>query len=106
MFAPVFSSAFPLRLVRHYNSDFGVRGGVLGHQWRHTYERTLLAWLRNLDDRKPEVLRVLARHYGPDRAKTWFVRWRLFLLGCAELFGYNRGCEWMVAHHLLEKGSA
>ena len=67
------------------------------------YQRTLLAWLRNLDDRRSAVLDVLGRHYGPDQARRWFVRWRLFLLGCAELFGYREGREWMVAHHLLEK---
>jgi cyclopropane-fatty-acyl-phospholipid synthase len=67
------------------------------------YQRTLLAWLRNLDQRRTAALDVLGRHYGPDQARRWFVRWRLFLLGCAELFGYHAGCEWMVAHHLLEK---
>jgi cyclopropane-fatty-acyl-phospholipid synthase len=67
------------------------------------YERTLLAWLRNLDARRAEALEILGRHYGREAAKTWFVRWRLFLLGCAELFGYRGGNEWMVAHHLLER---
>ncbi len=67
------------------------------------YQRTLLAWLRNLDDRRREALTVLERRYGARDARRWYVRWRLFLLGCAELFGYRRGNEWMVAHYLLER---
>lgn len=65
------------------------------------YERTLLAWLRNLDARREEAMRVLESHYGTADARTWFVRWRLFLLACAELFGYDGGNEWTVAHDLL-----
>jgi cyclopropane-fatty-acyl-phospholipid synthase len=80
-----------LRVARQWNVD-GVH-----------YQRTLLAWLRNLDDQRREVMDVLAGHYGPGDARRWFVRWRLFLLGCAELFGYRHGQEWMVAHYLLEK---
>ena len=30
-----------LRLMRHYNSEPMVRAGVLGRQWRHTYERSV-----------------------------------------------------------------
>lgn len=70
------------------------------------YRRTLLAWLRNLDRRRPEVVRILGEHYGASSARRWFVRWRLFLLASAELFGYAGGREWMVAHYLLAKPSA
>ena len=33
-----------LRLVRHYNSYPLVRAGVLGRQWRHSYERSVEAF--------------------------------------------------------------
>ena len=90
-----------LDLLERFDKDLRV-----AQQWTidgSHYQRTLLAWLHNLDERRSEALDVLGRHYGPDQAHRWFVRWRLFLLGCAELFGYHGGCEWMVAHHLLEK---
>ena len=70
------------------------------------YRRTLLAWLRRLDDRREEAVRVLGSHYGPSEARLWFVRWRLFLLASAELFGFDHGREWMVGHYLLRPPGA
>jgi len=67
------------------------------------YERTLLAWLDKLDGSRPEALQILEAHYGRERARLWFVRWRLFLLSCAELFGYRNGQEWMVAHYRMRR---
>jgi cyclopropane-fatty-acyl-phospholipid synthase len=66
------------------------------------YQRTLTAWLRRLDARRNEVMQVLTAHYGADQARLWYVRWRLFLLACAELFGFRAGQEWLVGHYLLE----
>ncbi|HEY6925378.1 MAG TPA: cyclopropane-fatty-acyl-phospholipid synthase family protein [Steroidobacteraceae bacterium] len=63
------------------------------------YERTANHWLRNQDDRREEVLKVLRAAYGPELAPLWFQRWRMFWMACAELFGYDRGREWFVAHY-------
>ena len=67
------------------------------------YGKTAEAWLKNLDDRRGEVLKVFKSAYGPDSANLWVERWRIFFLSCAELFSYKKGEEWEVAHYLFEK---
>ena len=62
------------------------------------YSKTARAWRENLEDRKSQVWPILERTYGAD-AGRWFQRWRLFFLACAELFGYDQGREWGVAHY-------
>lgn len=66
------------------------------------YERTANHWLANQDARKDEVMAILREAYG-DAAKLWFQRWRMFWMACAELFGYDHGREWMVAHYRFTK---
>jgi cyclopropane-fatty-acyl-phospholipid synthase len=61
------------------------------------YARTGEAWLARLDEARDAVLALFAECYGPDRARRWLQRWRLFFLACAELFGYRDGAEWGVA---------
>jgi cyclopropane-fatty-acyl-phospholipid synthase len=70
---------------------------------RH-YERTANAWLANLDRHRDAVAPILAEVYGPDQVRRWWVRWRLFFLACAELWGFGGGTEWLVSHYLFEKG--
>ena len=43
--------------------------------------------------------------YGKEASK-WFVYWRLFYLACSELFKYNGGEEWGLAHYTFEKPAA
>ena len=66
------------------------------------YERTANHWLANQDGRRDEVMAILREAYG-DAAKLWFQRWRMFWMACAELFGYDHGREWMVAHYRFSK---
>jgi cyclopropane-fatty-acyl-phospholipid synthase len=73
-------------------------------QWRLSgehYQRTLDAWLRNLDTSRELAREILQDVYGPDQASIWLQRWRLFLLACSELFGYRGGQEWWVGHYLF-----
>jgi cyclopropane-fatty-acyl-phospholipid synthase len=73
-------------------------------QWRWDgthYARTAEAWLANMERRRPEVWRALQQAYGAEHAGLWWVRWRLFFLSCAELFGYDEGQQWWVAHYLF-----
>jgi cyclopropane-fatty-acyl-phospholipid synthase len=67
------------------------------------YQRTANHWLCNHDARRGEVLDVLASAYGDDNARRWAQRWRMFWMSCAELFGYNDGNEWGVAHYRFGK---
>ena len=69
------------------------------------YERTANHWLENQDARHDEVMAILREAYG-DAAKLWFQRWRMFWMACAELFGYDHGREWMVAHYRFAKEAA
>lgn len=64
------------------------------------YARTARAWRENLEERRDEAMSVLRKTYGHDAAR-WYHRWRLFFLGCEELFGYRYGSEWLVAHYIF-----
>ena len=78
----------------------------LVRQWRWNgqhYEKTANAWLANMDKNKAKVWPVLAETYGAEFAQTWWVRWRLFFMACAELWGYSDGQEWWVSHYLFER---
>ncbi len=78
----------------------------LTRQWawngRH-YERTSNAWLANMDRQKAQIWPILAETYGNTQALTWWVRWRVFFMACAELFGYDLGREWFVGHYRFER---
>jgi len=66
------------------------------------YEKTSNHWLANMDNNKQQIMPVFERVYGKD-AKLWFQRWRMFFMSCAELFGYDSGQQWFVAHYLFKK---
>jgi cyclopropane-fatty-acyl-phospholipid synthase len=84
-----------LLLHFHKHLELEERWTVDGNHYAQTSEH----WLQNLDAVKQEVMPVLAETYGPDQAATWFQRWRVFFLSCAELFGYRDGHEWWVSHY-------
>lgn len=81
----------PLRLVNRW-------------RWAGThYERTANAWLANMDKHREALWPLFIQTYGKPNAGLWWVRWRIFFMACAELFGYREGQEWWVSHYLLEK---
>lgn len=67
------------------------------------YQKTSEAWLRNMDKFRSELFPLFAATYGSDQAKRWWIRWRIFFMACAELWGYRGGSEWIVSHYLLAK---
>ncbi len=69
------------------------------------YSKTSEDWLKNLDQKKPEVMEIFKKTYGEKDAGRWFHRWRIFFLSCAELFGFDKGEEWGVSHYLFVKKS-
>jgi cyclopropane-fatty-acyl-phospholipid synthase len=78
----------------------------LADRWRWNgqhYERTLNAWLERMDASRDKVWPILEQTYGSDQASVWWMRWRLFFMACAELFGLNEGREWWVGHYLFER---
>jgi cyclopropane-fatty-acyl-phospholipid synthase len=75
---------------------------VIDRHWRFDgrhYQRTAEAWLENMDRHRDAVDRVMAEVYGPDQVTRWRVRWRVFFMACAEMFGYRQGQEWIVSHY-------
>ena len=76
----------------------------LVQQWRldgRHYERTANAWLRRFDENAAALTPVLAQTYGAGEVTRWRNRWRIFLMACAEMFGFERGERWWVSHYLF-----
>jgi cyclopropane-fatty-acyl-phospholipid synthase len=76
-------------LFRHFQEDL-----VICDEWQLDgthYAKTAEAWHRNLLAHRAEIEALLG--------KRAFQRWRVFFLACAELFGYAKGREWLVAHY-------
>ncbi len=67
------------------------------------YERTANHWLANQDRERDAVLEVMRQCYGAPSAALWAQRWRMFWMACAELFGYQNGQQWQVAHYLFAR---
>ena len=73
-------------------------------RWDGThYERTANAWLANMDRQRAAIWPILEQTYGSENATQWWMRWRIFFMSCAELFGYERGQQWLVSHYLFER---
>ncbi len=79
---------------------------VVQEQWAVSgthYQKTSEAWLENMDGDRDEISALFRETYGAGQERRWIVRWRVFFMACAELFGYQNGKEWMVAHYRFAK---
>lgn len=73
-------------------------------RWGGThYQATAEAWLQSLDNNRKKIWPVLEATYGHDFSKMWFMRWRMFFMAVAEMFGYQDGNEWFISHYLFQK---
>jgi cyclopropane-fatty-acyl-phospholipid synthase len=91
------SDDLPLRFQDHLK---------LVDRWRWNgkhYERTLNAWLANMDRNRRTLFPLLEDTYGKSSAPVWWGRWRIFFMACAELFGFHDGEQWQVSHYLFER---
>lgn len=86
-------------LPRHVKGALSVE-----QQWRvdgRDYARTLRAWLDRLDARRYEAEAVFSADLGEHEAVRAVQRWRMFFMACEELFAFDGGQEWFVAHTLM-----
>ncbi|KAI1468509.1 S-adenosyl-L-methionine-dependent methyltransferase [Daldinia caldariorum] len=60
-------------------------------------------WLSNMIANKEQIWPHLEETYGADNANTWYNRWQIFYMACSELFAYEAGDTWGVAHYLFQK---
>ncbi|CEJ83162.1 Putative Cyclopropane-fatty-acyl-phospholipid synthase [[Torrubiella] hemipterigena] len=67
------------------------------------YAQTCEDWLKCMLKNEKEIWPHLVETYGQESASTWWNRWQIFYLACAELFAYEGGDTWGVAHYLFQK---
>jgi cyclopropane-fatty-acyl-phospholipid synthase len=88
-------------LALHFQDDLRI---LRRWRWDGThYQSTANAWLANMDARREHIWPVLEQIYGQSQAALWWMRWRIFFMSCAELFGYEDGQQWWVSHYLFER---
>ena len=66
------------------------------------YSLTLEAWLQRMDQNMKEIRELFATIYGEKDVTKWISRWRAFFFVCSELFKFNDGNSWYVAHYLFQ----
>ncbi|CBY01141.1 similar to cyclopropane-fatty-acyl-phospholipid synthase [Plenodomus lingam JN3] len=67
------------------------------------YAKTCEDWLVTMCKNKEMIWPGLLETYGHEGTVTWWNRWQVFYLACAELFKWDGGDTWGVSHYLFEK---
>lgn len=84
----------------HFQDDLALESRKL-YSGIH-YAKTARAWLDNVDARRSASRQVMQSVYG-DQADIWLQRWRMFFMACEELFAFNGGKTWLVAHYRFKR---
>jgi cyclopropane-fatty-acyl-phospholipid synthase len=66
------------------------------------YQKTAEAWLAKMDQNRSAIFELFRQTYGKGEEVKWLVRWRVFFMACAELWGFSNGREWIVSHYLFK----
>lgn len=88
-------------LLHYFSEGFGLK-----KQWAisgNHYQKTLEAWLQRMDEKKVDIMPLMAQIEGKENALKWWVYWRVFFMASSEFFSYNEVNEWFVSHYLFEK---
>lgn len=78
---------------------------LLQDQWLvsgENYQKTSEDWLKNMKAHKKAVKKLFKEVYGV-QSGLWYAYWKIFYMAVAELFGTNKGNEWMISHYLFAK---
>ncbi|KAI9890878.1 MAG: hypothetical protein M1814_003517 [Vezdaea aestivalis] len=90
-------------LLHYFQKDL-----TLKEQWwvsgKH-YAKTCEDWLSKMTSNKKSIWPHLEDTYGNEAVLTWYSRWQIFYMACAELFAFDGGDVWGVSHYLFEKSS-
>jgi len=96
-------------LLLYFQRDLKIQ-----QHWRLSgthYQKTAECWLSHLERNRADILDLFSETYASTlteksrqtEAFRWFIRWRVFFMSCAELWGYNGGMEWIVSHYLFAR---
>ncbi|TWU77493.1 hypothetical protein ED733_007140 [Metarhizium rileyi] len=88
-------------LLLYFQKDLSIK-----RQWwvnGSHYSKTCEDWLSLMMSNKKQMWPHLVETYGEQDALTWYNRWQIFYMACSELFAYEGGDTWGVAHYLFEK---
>ena len=69
------------------------------------YKKTSDSWLAKMDSAQPNIMQLFKDQYQ-GAATQWWGRWRMFFLSVSELFGFQDGKQWQVAHFLFNPGTS
>jgi cyclopropane fatty-acyl-phospholipid synthase-like methyltransferase len=92
-------------LLLYFQSDLQVKKQwwVNGKHYAKTCEDWLTTMIKNKESIWPYLRETYEKGGGEQNVVTWWNRWQIFYMACAELFAYDGGDVWGVSHYLFEK---